>query len=126
MPLDVMLKMNIYLLGIINLMAIAGAVGFDTKNATETSMGTLYMLNDENNSPNNTGYERKSIIAQLEDVSKVQCSLKCNKREGCNHVVVCEAEKRCKLLKEVVSEHQLTLYEKLDDGELIFSRASKF
>ena len=70
---------------------------------------------------NNVGYEKKSIVQQLEDVSRVQCFLQCNKIEGCHHVVVSEAGTWCKLLGELESLNGMNPEDKREDGEKIFS-----
>ena len=65
---------------------------------------------------NNTGYEMKSIIEQIEEISRVECFVKCTRKEGCNHVAISEGEKGCKLLKAVV----MNLEGKPDKGEEIY------
>ena len=73
------------------------------------------------NQPTNIGYEVKSIIQQLEDVSRMECILVCQRTKGCGHVIINEAARRCKLLREVVAANGLNGYESLDDGENVTS-----
>merc|ERR1719494_873710 len=69
----------------------------ESRAANSTVEVNIYTKNDKN-----TGYETKSIIEQMEEISRVECFLKCTRKEGCGHVVVSGGEKRCKLLKAVI------------------------
>ena len=72
--------------------------------------------------PTNIGYDVKSIIQQLEDVSRMECILVCQRTKGCGHVIINDVARRCKLLREVMAANGLTgYYESLDDGEKVFS-----
>ena len=72
-----------------------------------------------------TGYEKKSIIEQLEDVSRVECSLQCTRKEGCKYMVVSESEKQCKLLKAVTMLKGNDPDVRLGDGEKIYNLFGK-
>ena len=89
----------------------------EANTAITANGGSMYALDNERN----VGYVKASIVQQLEDVSRVQCSLQCKTIEGCKHVVVDEEKKRCKLLREIVSLNGRNPEDEREDGEEIFS-----
>ena len=47
----------------------------------------------------NKGYTEDSVIAQLENISLVQCLLQCRLNDDCKHTAYHDAMKVCELLK---------------------------
>ena len=78
------------------------------------------------NNNNSIGYEIKSIIEQLEEISRVDCFLKCTRRDSCNHVVLSESERRCKLLKAVVRLSGPNAEDKSEEGGKIYDLVGEF
>ena len=105
----------------ISLMVMLATITVEAKNTTTIIKENKYVLDTDIN----VGYEKMSIAEQLEDASRIQCSLKCNMIEGCNHVAVDEVEQRCKLLKEIVSLNGKNPEDEREDGEKIYSLVGK-
>ena len=94
----------------------------EAKTTTAANGGSMYALDTERN----VGYVKATIVQQLEDASRIKCSMQCNKAEGCKHVVVDEVGKRCKLLREIVSLNGENPEDEREDGEQIFSLVGEF
>ena len=75
----------------------------EAENTTSLIQGSYYSLNVDSF----IGYYKKSIILELHQVSRIECSLKCEKVRGCKHVAFSEENRNCSLLRDVVKEDDL-------------------
>ena len=89
------------------------------ENITMTFQSSYYSLNVDSF----IGYEKKSIILELQQVSLIACSLKCDEVEGCKHIAFSEENRNCSLLRDVVKKDDLDdLIEEFDiDGKICLS-----
>ena len=107
---------------ILTLMEIVTATDIEAAASNTSTDGALYQLRNGSD----IGYKMKSIIQQLEDVSRVACILSCNGLERCDHVIFNGPMKRCKLLTDVVSVETYRSENQLTGEEIIYSRRGTF
>ena len=65
-------------------------------NVTPPTKDNYYLLRG------NFGYDRNSTIDQLEDVTLVNCLMRCGTAKGCKHVAFNNKMNHCKMLERVV------------------------
>ena len=75
----------------------------EAENTTSLIQGSYYSLNVDSF----IGYYKKSIILELHQVSRIECSLKCEKVRGCKHVAFSEENRNCSLLRDVMKKDDL-------------------
>ena len=98
-------------------MEIVTATNIEAGASNTSTDGAIYQLKNESG----IGYEVKSIIQQLEEVTQVACILSCTRLDGCDHVIFDRDVKRCTLLREVVSVGRNSDENRLTNSEMIFS-----
>ena len=100
------------------LVVFLGAYNAQAENNTEIIQGSYYSLNFDSF----LGYHKKSIILELNQVSRIACSLKCDEVEGCKHIAFSEDNRHCRLLWDVIKANDIDdLVEDFVTGGKVFS-----
>ena len=97
---------------------IVTATDIEVGTSKTSTDGAIYQLGNKSG----IGYEVKSMIQRLEEVTHVACILSCNRFDGCDHVIFDKDVRKCTLVREVVSVRRNTGENRLTNSEMIFSR----